>query len=150
MLVGLRHRQLLARPFNCSFLHAALAQVRAVRRSDIACASLHCCQFQVKLDLCLLQLNTLVIAEHKDSKLAAGTLNTIAAASALGQGDVSVLVAGSSVEPVSKAVQSVTGVHKVLLADDENLSHQLAEPLSELLVILQARSAIVNNTRHVA
>lgn len=94
---------------------------------------------QVILELCILQLNTLVIAEHKDSRLAASTLHTIAAACALGQGDVSVLVAGSSVEPVSKALQNVTGVRQVLVADHENLSHHIAEPLSELVVALHTR-----------
>ena len=49
-------------------------------------------------------------------------------------------MAGSSVEPVSNAVQNITGVHKVLIADQDNLSHHLAEPLSKLLVALHARS----------
>ena len=80
------------------------------------------------------------MAEHKDNKLAASTLNTIAAASALGGGDVSVLVAGSTLDSVSKAVQGVTGVSKVLTADQPNLSHQLAEHLSQILVSLHSRS----------
>ncbi|DBB04181.1 hypothetical protein WJX77_009376 [Trebouxia sp. C0004] len=99
-----------ARPNTCNFLHFALSQ-----------------------------LNTLVIGEHKDSRLAASTLHTITAACALGQGDVSVLVAGSSVEPVSKAVQNITGVDNVLVADHENLSHHIAEPLSDLVVALHTR-----------
>ena len=86
-----------------------------------------------------MQLNTLVVAEHKGDKLAASTLNTITAASALGQGEVSVLVAGTCVDTVSKAVQGVSGVSKVLTADQSGLSHQLAEPLSKLLAALHAR-----------
>ena len=52
---------------------------------------------------------------------------------------MSVLVAGSSVEPVSKAVQNITGVNKVLVADHEALSHHVAEPLSELVVALHTK-----------
>lgn len=94
------------------------------------------CKFSI---LKLAQLNTLVVAEHKDNKLAASTLNTIAAASALGTGNVSVLVAGSTLDSVSEAVQGVTGVSKVLTADQPSLSHQLAEHLSLILVYLHSR-----------
>lgn len=110
MLAGLLSRQFWSRQSCCPFAHSGIAQ-----------------------------LNTLVIAEHKDSKLAASTLNTIAAASALGQGDVSVLVAGSSVDSVGQSVQGVSGVHKVLVADHTDLGHQLAEPVSQLLAALHAR-----------
>lgn len=89
-----------------------------------------------------MQLNTLVIAEHKNSKLAAATLNTIAAASALGKGDLSVLVAGSGLGAISKEVQAVFGVHKVLVAEQDSLKHQLAEPLADLLVALHTRCAL--------
>lgn len=88
-----------------------------------------------------MQLNTLVIAEHKRSKLAAATLNTIAAASALGKGDLSVLVAGSGLGAISKEVQAVSGVHKVLVAEQDNLKNQLAEPLADLLAALHAKYA---------
>lgn len=80
-----------------------------------------------------------MIAEHKNSKLAAATLNTIAAASALGSGDLSVLVAGSGIDSVSKQVQAVSGVHKVLVAEHNTLKNQLAEPLADLLVALHAK-----------
>ena len=80
-----------------------------------------------------------MIAEHKNSKLAAATLNTIAAASALGSGDLSVLVAGSGIDSVSKQVQAVSGVHKVLVAENDRLKNQLAEPLADLVVALHAK-----------
>lgn len=87
----------------------------------------------------LAQLNTLVVAEHKNSKLAAATLNTITAATALGTGDLSVLVAGCGTESVSKQVQNVFGVHKVLVAEHTSLENQLAEPLADLLVALHQK-----------
>lgn len=89
----------------------------------------------------MLQLNTLVVAEHKNSKLAAATLNTITAATALGTGDLSVLVAGCGTESVSKQVQNVFGVHKVLVAEHTSLENQLAEPLADLLVALHQKYA---------
>ena len=88
-----------------------------------------------------MQLNTLVIAEHKNSKLAAATLNTITAAAALGKGNLSVLVAGSGIEAISKEVQAVSGVHKVLEAEQDSLKHQLAEPLADLLAALHVKYA---------
>lgn len=88
-----------------------------------------------------MQLNTLVIAEHKNSKLAAATLNTITAAAALGKGNLSVLVAGSGIGAISKEVQAVSGVHVVLEAEQDSLKNQLAEPLAELIVALHAKYA---------
>ena len=88
-----------------------------------------------------MQLNTLVIAEHKSSKLASATLNTITAASALGKGDLSVLVAGAGIGAIIKEVQAVSGVHKVFVAEQDSLKTQLAEPLADLLVALHAKYA---------
>ncbi len=59
----------------------------------------------------------LVIAEHNNAVLAAATLNTVAAAKAIG-GDIHVLVAGQNVAAVAEAAAKVEGVSKVLVADN--------------------------------
>ena len=56
-----------------------------------------------------MQASTLVLAEHKDARLAPATLSTITAATQLGA-PVSLLVSGHGVDAV---VQSARGVHGV-------------------------------------
>lgn len=53
----------------------------------------------------------LVIAEHNNAALAAATLNTVAAAKAIG-GDIHVLVAGQNVAAVAEAAAKVEGVSR--------------------------------------
>ncbi|MGO3742939.1 electron transfer flavoprotein subunit alpha/FixB family protein [Kerstersia sp.] len=72
----------------------------------------------------------LVIAEHDNAQLKGATLNTVAAAAAIG-GDVHVLVAGSQAEAVAAQAAKVSGVAKVLLADAPQLAEGLAENLAE-------------------
>ena len=88
-----------------------------------------------------MQLNTLVVAEHKNQKLSPSTLTTISAATALGSGDLTVLVGGAAVDPVTEAAKSIAGVKKVLAAQHQALEHHLAEPWSALLISLQAKLA---------
>ena len=52
---------------------------------------------------------------------------------------MSVLVAGSSVDAVSKELQAVSGVHKILVAEHDSLKDQLAEPLADLVAALHAK-----------
>jgi electron transfer flavoprotein alpha subunit len=82
-------------------------------------------------------MSTLVIAEHDNSNLKPSTLNTLAAANAIG-GSVHLLVAGSSCQAVADACAAVDGVEKVLLADDAAYANQLAQRilLSQLLPII--------------
>ncbi|MCL6263606.1 electron transfer flavoprotein subunit alpha/FixB family protein [Craterilacuibacter sp. RT1T] len=77
----------------------------------------------------------LVIAEHDNQSLKAGTLNTITAATKLG-GDVHVLVAGAACAAAADAAKSVAGVAKVLVADAAQYAHGLAENLAPLVVDL--------------
>ena len=77
----------------------------------------------------------LVVADHDNSTLAARTLNTVAAASAIG-GEVHLLVAGHQCDHVAQQACSVAGVTKVLLADNPALEHQLAENVSLLVTEL--------------
>lgn len=79
----------------------------------------------------------LVVADHDNSTLAARTLNTVAAASAIG-GEVHLLVAGHQCDSVAQQARAVAGVTKVLLADNPALENQLAENVS-LLVTEQGR-----------
>ncbi len=80
-------------------------------------------------------MSVLVIAEHDNAALKAATLNTVTAAAKLG-GDVHVLVAGHDCGGVAEAAAQVAGVSKVLVADAEPLTHQLAENLGPLVVEL--------------
>lgn len=77
-------------------------------------------------------MSTLVYAEHDNSTLNPATLNTVAAARALG-GDIDILVAGEHCAGAAAAAQAVAGVGKVLRADAAAYGHQLAENLSLLL-----------------
>jgi electron transfer flavoprotein alpha subunit len=77
-------------------------------------------------------MTVLVIAEHNNSTLNPGTLNTIAAAAKLGS-DIHVLVAGQSCGAVADAVSKVAGVSKVIHADDAAYAHGLAENLANLI-----------------
>lgn len=77
-------------------------------------------------------MSVLVVAEHDNSSLKSATLNTLAAAKAIG-GDITVLVAGSACAAVAEAAASAEGVSKVLLADNPAYAHQLAENMSLLI-----------------
>ena len=79
----------------------------------------------------------LVIADHDNANLFGATLNTVAAAQAIG-GDIHVLVAGQNAQPVADAAAKVAGVSKVLLAHNAAYAHQLPENLAPLVVELAA------------
>ncbi|ANG61823.1 electron transfer flavoprotein subunit beta [Marinobacterium aestuarii] len=78
---------------------------------------------------------TLIIAEHDNSILKPATLNTVAAAVAIG-GDVALLVAGEGCQAVADQAAKVAGVSKVLLADNAAYGHQLAENVAPLVAEL--------------
>ncbi|WP_226661636.1 electron transfer flavoprotein subunit alpha/FixB family protein [Microbulbifer aggregans] len=80
-------------------------------------------------------MSILVIAEHDNAELKGATLNTIAAAKAIG-GDIDVLVAGSGCGAVGEAAAKVAGVSKVLVADSAIYEHQLAENVAKLVADL--------------
>ena len=77
-------------------------------------------------------MSTLVIAEHDNDSLKGATLNTVAAAQALGA-DIDILVAGANCGAVAEAAAAVAGVGKVLVADNAAYEHQLAENVSLLV-----------------
>lgn len=80
-------------------------------------------------------MSILVFAEHNDGALSGATLNTVAAAQAIG-GDIAVLVAGSGCGAIGEAAAKVAGVGKVLVADDAALGHSLAENVAPLVAEL--------------
>lgn len=84
----------------------------------------------------------LVLADHDNKALKASTLNAVTAATQLG-GDVHILVVGSGAQSVADEAAKITGVAKVLFADDASLSHQLAEAVAPLIAGLAATYAHV-------
>ncbi|WP_238120487.1 MULTISPECIES: electron transfer flavoprotein subunit alpha/FixB family protein [unclassified Xanthobacter] len=78
---------------------------------------------------------TLLLAEHDNSSLNGVTAKALTAAAALGA-PVDVLVAGKDAKAVAEAAAKLSGVNKVLLADDALYAHRLAEPLAALIVSL--------------
>jgi electron transfer flavoprotein alpha subunit len=77
----------------------------------------------------------LVLAEHDNKSLKPATLNTVAAAATIG-GEIHVLVAGAGCAPAAEAAAKITGVKKVLRAEDAIYAHPVAEDLAKLIVNL--------------
>lgn len=79
-------------------------------------------------------MSILLVAEHDNSELKAATLNAVTAASELGE--VIVLIAGHNCANVADQAANVSGVAKVIVADDVAFADGLAENVSSLLVDL--------------
>jgi len=77
----------------------------------------------------------LLLAEHDNATVSDQTAKALTAAAQIG-GDVSVLVAGSGAKAAADAAAKLSGVSKVLLADDASLANNLAEPLAALIISL--------------
>ena len=77
----------------------------------------------------------LLLADHDNAHLSDQTAKALTAASEIGS-DVHVLVAGSGAKAAADAAAKLSGVSKVLLADDASLANNLAEPLAALIVSL--------------
>src|SRR6218665_1863960 len=75
----------------------------------------------------------LLLADHDNTHLSDQTAKALSAASKIG-GDVHVLVAGS--RAVADQASKLSGVSKVLVAEDASLANNLAEPLAALVVSL--------------
>jgi electron transfer flavoprotein alpha subunit len=79
-------------------------------------------------------MSILLVAEHDNSELKAATLNAVTAVSELGE--VMVLIAGHNCSGVADQAANVSGVSKVIVADDVAFANGLAENVSSLLVDL--------------
>jgi electron transfer flavoprotein alpha subunit len=77
----------------------------------------------------------LVLAEHNNHSLDEATAKTVTAASAI-SGPVHILVAGMNCRSAAERAQTISGVEKVLLADDARYSGFLAEPVAALVLSL--------------
>lgn len=80
-------------------------------------------------------MSILVYAEHDNNQLKADTLKTVAAAQQIG-GDIDVLVAGENCQAVVEQAAKISGVRKVLAADNAAYANQLAENVSLLVTEL--------------
>ncbi|HEY8066742.1 MAG TPA: FAD-binding protein [Methylosinus sp.] len=78
-------------------------------------------------------MTALIVAEVTESALAPSTAKALTAALQLG-GPVHILVAGQTVGPAAETAAKLSGVEKVLVADDALYGHHLAEPLAALIV----------------
>jgi len=79
----------------------------------------------------------LLIAEHDNKNLKPATLNAASAATELGRagmGEVVVLVAGHACADVANEAAKISGVSKVLLADNAQHEHPMAENIAPLIV----------------
>jgi electron transfer flavoprotein alpha subunit len=77
-------------------------------------------------------MTTLLLAEHDHASLKDVTNKALTAAAELGA-PVDVLVAGENARGAAEAAAKLSGVAKVLLADDPAYAHDLAEPLAALI-----------------
>ncbi|HJN96540.1 MAG: electron transfer flavoprotein subunit alpha [Gammaproteobacteria bacterium] len=84
-------------------------------------------------------MSILVIAEHANSSLKPATLNAVTAAQAIGD-DIEILVAGCDCQAAAESAAQLSGVAKVIVADNACYDHQLPEAVA-LLVVEVGKSA---------
>ena len=86
-------------------------------------------------------MSILILAEHNNQEVKSSTLNTICAASKIGN-DIEVLVIGSGIENISKEIANYQHVKKVLSLDNAYFEHAIAEKIDPVIV------SIANNYSH--
>ena len=77
-------------------------------------------------------MSILVIVEHDNGTVNAATLNTVAAAQAIG-GDIDALVSGHNCIKVAEAAAAITGISKVIVSDAAENANGLAENIAPLV-----------------
>ena len=77
-------------------------------------------------------MSILVIVEHDNGAVNAATLNTVAAAQAIG-GDVDALVSGHNCSKVAEAAAAIAGISKVIVSDAAENANGLAENIAPLI-----------------
>ena len=80
-------------------------------------------------------MSILILAEHNNSEVKSSTLNTISAASKIGN-ESEVLVLGSNIENIAKQISNYQNVTKVLSLDDKKFEHAIAENIEPVIVSL--------------
>jgi electron transfer flavoprotein alpha subunit len=78
-------------------------------------------------------MSILILAEHNNEEVKSSTLNTISAASKVGN-DIEVLVVGSNINSLAKEIANYQYVTKVLSLDNENFEHAIAEKIDPVIV----------------
>ena len=93
-------------------------------------------------------MSVLVYAEHDNASLKDATLAVVTAGAQLG--DVHVLVAGNGCDAAAQAAAKISGVAKVLVANDAAFANQLAENVAPLISGLMANydAALFPATAH--
>lgn len=82
-------------------------------------------------------MKIVLIAEHDNKTLKSSNYHTLTAAKALGD-DIDILVIGYECDAVVKEAQKMPFVKRVLVANEKEYEHQLAENTAELVVKLSA------------
>lgn len=80
-------------------------------------------------------MSILVVADHSNAALVGATANTVTAAQQIG-GDITVLVAGSNCGAAAEEAAKLSGVSKVIVAENAAYEHLLAENVSLLVAEL--------------
>ncbi|MDP9814025.1 electron transfer flavoprotein alpha subunit, partial [Rhizobium tibeticum] len=81
----------------------------------------------------------LLLADHDGNHLSDQTAKTLTAASKIAKeqaSDIAILVAGAGAKAAAEQAAKLSGVSKVLVAEDASLANNLAEPLAALIVQL--------------
>ena len=77
-------------------------------------------------------MSILVIVEHDNGTVNAATLNTVAAAQAIG-GDIDALVSGHNCSEAAEAAAAISGISKVIVSDAAENANGLAENIAPLI-----------------
>ncbi len=77
----------------------------------------------------------LLLAEHDNASLSDQTAKALTAATEIG-GDIHILIAGKGCQAAADEAAKLSGVAKVLVADDAQYENMLAEPTAALIVSL--------------
>jgi len=80
-------------------------------------------------------MTNLLVAEHDNTTLSEATTKALTAATQIG-GDTHILVAGKDCQSVAEQAAKLSGVTKVIHADDDQFAHPMAESLAALIVPL--------------
>ena len=87
-------------------------------------------------------MSILLLAETAKGALAPSSAKALTAAREIG-GPIHVLVAGAGLKSAADEAAQLTGVEKVLYADNALYDHQLAEPVAALIVSLAANYTVI-------
>ncbi|MDP7376433.1 MAG: FAD-binding protein [Alphaproteobacteria bacterium] len=77
-------------------------------------------------------MSILVIVEHDNGTVNVATLNTVAAAQAIG-GDIDALVAGHNCSKAAEAAAAIAGINRVIVSDAVENANGLAENIAPLI-----------------